>query len=184
MKRDPRPYKGRQNRYHYLSSGKSRSLQEGNDSYYNITACQGYTTNKSILYHVNVARVKLVDVFSPFSGSLSFICTCWPAISYFLGLPIGLPFSVRSVFFKCCKWAEMCGRGLILAHSSAVRALAQFSKEKQSPLNVMKSHILFSWLKVLVESGLLKLRAYEILTTGCSHGQLSINVCKMGNPQL
>lgn len=45
--------------------------------------------------------------------------------------------------------------GTDLAHSSAVRKLAQFSKEKQCPLSVMKSHISFSWFKVLVESGFL-----------------------------
>lgn len=94
-------------------------------------------------------------------------------------------FSVlRTYYFTCYKWTEMCGRGLIWAHSSAVRELAPFRKEKHGPLTVMKLHILFSCFKVLVESGLLKLRAFEILTTGCSHRWLSINVLKIGNPQL
>lgn len=84
-----------------------------------------------------------------------FVCICCPNIGYFVGLPLSLQFSVLRIFFTCCKWTEMCGRGLILAHSSAVGKLAQFSKEKQCPLPVMKSHISFSWFKVLVESGFL-----------------------------
>lgn len=128
---------------------------------------------------------------------------CLQSIFRFTDVCLSKPSVIFLVYLLCCRldlciqWPQNmlflhatneqrceCGRGLIWAHSSAVRELAQFREEKHSLLTVMRLHILFSWFKVLVESGLLKLRAYEILTTGCSHGWLSINVFKIGNPPL